>query len=137
MAGEQSLVVTGLEALAKQLPFTALGIDSDNDSVFINDSLMRYCADRGIEFTRSRAYRKNDQAWVEQKNGAVIRRSLGHERYSGTGGGADHSSPARSDETVRELFPALVQADGENTQRLSGDQALQSAGHALRAGNPA
>ena len=44
---------------------------------------MRYCADRGIEFTRSRAYRKNDQAWVEQKNGAVIRRFLGHERYSG------------------------------------------------------
>ena len=66
----------------RHLPFTALGIDSDNDSVFINDSL-RYCADRGIEFTRSRAYRKNDQAWVEQKNGAVIRRFLGHERYSG------------------------------------------------------
>ena len=83
MAREQSLVVTGLEAIAKQLPFTVLGIDSDNDSVFINDSLMRYCADRGIEFTRSRAYRKNDQAWVEQKNGAVIRRFLGHERYSG------------------------------------------------------
>ncbi|CAI8005486.1 Uncharacterized protein y4rM [Geodia barretti] len=59
-----------MEALAKQLPFTALGIDSDNDSVFINDSLMRYCADRGIEFTRSRANRKNDQAWVEQKNGS-------------------------------------------------------------------
>ena len=83
LAREQSLVVTGLEAIAKQLPFTVLGIDSDNDSVFINDSLMQYCADRGIEFTRSRAYRKNDQAWVEQKNGAVIRRFLGHERYSG------------------------------------------------------
>ena len=52
-------------------------------SVFINDTLTQYCADRGIEFTRSRAYRKNDQAWVEQKNGAVIRRFLGHERYSG------------------------------------------------------
>ena len=83
LAREQSLVVTGLEAIAKQLPFPVLGIDSDNDSVFINDTLMRFCADRGIEFTRSRAYRKNDQAWVEQKNGAVIRRFLGHERYSG------------------------------------------------------
>ena len=83
MAREQSLVVTGLEAIAKQLPFTVLGIDSDNDSVFINDTLTQYCADRSIEFTRSRAYRKNDQAWVEQKNGAVIRRFLGHERYSG------------------------------------------------------
>ena len=83
LAREQSLVVTGLEAIAKQLPFTVLGIDSDNDSVFINDTLTQYCADRGIEFTRSRAYRKNDQACVEQKNGAVIRRFLGHERYSG------------------------------------------------------
>ena len=56
----QSLVVQGLEAIAGQLPFSVLGIDSDNDSVFINQTLMEYCADRGIEFTRSRAYRKND-----------------------------------------------------------------------------
>ena len=83
LAREQNLVVAGLEAIAKQLPFPVLGIASDNDSVFINDTLTGYCADRGIEFTRSRAYRKNDQAWVEQKNGAVIRRFLGHERYSG------------------------------------------------------
>ena len=62
LAREQYLVVTGLEAIAKQLPFPVLGIDSDNDSVFINDTLTQYCADRGIEFTRSRAYRKNDQA---------------------------------------------------------------------------
>ena len=83
LAREQSLVVAGLEAIAKQLPYPVLGIDSDNDSVFINGTLTEYCADRRIEFTRSRAYRKNDQAWVEQKNGAVIRRFLGHERYSG------------------------------------------------------
>ena len=88
LAREQSLVVAGLEAIAGQLPFPVLGIDSDkcrvgNDSVFINDTLTQYCADRGIELTRSRAYRKNDQAWVEQKNGAVIRRFLGHERYTG------------------------------------------------------
>ena len=83
LAREQSLVVAGLEAIAAQLPFPVLGIDSDNDSVFINDTLTQYCTNRGIEFTRSRAYRKNDQAWVEQKNGAVIRRFLGHERYSG------------------------------------------------------
>lgn len=83
LAREQNLVVAGLEAIAKQLPFPVLGIDSDNDSVFINDTLTGYCADRGIEFTRSRAYRKNDQAWVEQKNGAVISRFLDHERYSG------------------------------------------------------
>ena len=83
LAREQSLVVAELEAIAKRLPFPVLGINSDNDSVFINDTLTQYCADRGIEFTRSRAYRKNDQAWIEQKKGAVIRRFLGHDRYSG------------------------------------------------------
>ena len=83
LAREQSLVVAGLEAIAGQLPFPVLGIDSDNDTVFINDTPTGYCAQRSIEFTRSRAYPKNDQAWVEQKNGAVIRRFLGHERYSG------------------------------------------------------
>ena len=69
-------------AIAQWWPFPIRGIDSDNDGAFINDTLTEYCADRSIEFTRSRAYRKNDQAWVEQKNGAVIRRFLGQERYS-------------------------------------------------------
>ena len=45
--------------------------------------MVGYSEDRDIEFTRSRAYRKNDQAWIEQKNGSVIRRFVGHERYSG------------------------------------------------------
>ena len=62
LAREQSLVIEGLEAIAKQLPFPVLGIDSDNDSVFINQTLMEYCAGRGIEFTRSGAYRKNNRA---------------------------------------------------------------------------
>ena len=70
LAREQSLVVEGLEAIGQRLPFPVLGIDSDNDSVFINETLVQYCADRGIEFTRSRAYRSNDQAWIEQKNGS-------------------------------------------------------------------
>ncbi len=96
LAREQNLVVAGLEAIAKQLPFPVLGIDSDNDSVFINDMLTRYCVDRGIEFTRSRAYRKNDQAWVEQKNGAVIRRFLGHEAIQPAGHALRPGDPARS-----------------------------------------
>ena len=62
---------------------TVLGIDSDNDGAFINETLIEYCADRGIEFTRSRVYRSNDQAFIEQKNGSVVRRFVGHERYSG------------------------------------------------------
>ena len=65
LAREQSLVVAGLEAIGRQLPFPVKGIDSDNDSVFINDTLTnetltQYCAERSIEFTRSRPYRRND-----------------------------------------------------------------------------
>ena len=59
------------------------GIDSDNDSAFINETLLTYCQQQKIEFTRSRAYQKNDQAWIEQKNGAVVRRFVGYERYTG------------------------------------------------------
>jgi hypothetical protein len=83
LAREQSLVVAGLEAIDRQLPIPTLGIDSDNDSAFINETLIGYCERKPIEFTRSRAYRKNDQAWIEQKNGAVVRRFVDHERYAG------------------------------------------------------
>ena len=76
-------MVEGLEAIAGQLPFSVLGIDSDNDGAFINDTPVQYCVKRAIEFTRSRAYRKNDQAWIEQKNGSSVRRFTGHDRYSG------------------------------------------------------
>jgi hypothetical protein len=80
---EQSLVVEGLEFLRRQFPIPIVGIDSDNDSAFINDTLVSYCKRERIEFTRSRPYHKNDQAWIEQKNGAVIRKFAGHERFSG------------------------------------------------------
>ena len=81
LACEQSLVVEGLEAISGVFPVPVRGIDSDNDSVFINETLVGYCEERDIEFTRSRAYRKNDQAWIEHKNGSVIRRFVGHERH--------------------------------------------------------
>ena len=83
LAREQSLVVSGLEAISRVFPVPVRGIDSDNDSVFINETPVGYCEENEIEFTRSRAYRKNDQAWIEQKNGSVIRRFVGHERHSG------------------------------------------------------
>jgi hypothetical protein len=83
LAREQSLIAEGLEAMFAQIPFPVLGVDSDNDSAFINDTLLGFCRTNHVEFTRSRAYHKNDQAWVEQKNGAVIRRLVGYERFSG------------------------------------------------------
>ena len=83
VAREQTLVVEALEALQCQLPIPLLGIDTDNDGVFINESLIKYCESHDMEFTRSRAYLKNDQAWIEQKNGAVVRRFVGHQRLKG------------------------------------------------------
>src|SRR5205085_8475797 len=83
VAREQSLVVEGLEVIRCQFPVPILGIDSDNDSAFINDTLLAYCRDQRLAFTRSRAYQKNDQAWIEQKNGAVVRRFVGYARLVG------------------------------------------------------
>jgi len=51
---EQSLVVEGLKRIQKQMPVPVLGIDSDNDGAFINDTLASYCEQQGIIFTRSR-----------------------------------------------------------------------------------
>lgn len=83
LAREQTLVVEGLEVIRRQLPVPMRGIDSDNDSAFINDTLLSYCHNQQVEFTRSRPYQKNDQAWIEQKNGAVVRRFVGYERLVG------------------------------------------------------
>jgi hypothetical protein len=80
---EQSLVVEGISAVARVVPFTLRGLDTDNDSAFMNETLQHYCRQHRIEWTRSRAYRKNDQAWVDQKNGAVVRRLAGYGRLSG------------------------------------------------------
>jgi hypothetical protein len=67
--------------MRQRLPFPLLGIDSDNGSEFINDLLYRYCLDEKITFTRSRPYKKNDQAHVEQKNWFVVRHTVGYDRW--------------------------------------------------------
>ena len=80
---EQMLIVGAFEQVAGVLPFAMLGVDSDNDSAFMSESVFDYCKGRGLVQTRSRAYKKNDQAWVEQKNGSVVRRLVGYGRLSG------------------------------------------------------
>ena len=67
--------------MRQRLPFPLLGIDLDNGSEFINGLLYRYCLDEKIMFTRSRPYRKNDQAHVEQKNWSVVRHTVGYDRW--------------------------------------------------------
>src|SRR5688572_28578645 len=75
---EGSLVVETLERIRLSLPFALRALNVDNGSEFVNDRLIEYCLSHGIELTRSRPYRKNDQAWIEQKNGASVRKLLGY-----------------------------------------------------------
>lgn len=82
-AREQTLVIEGFAQVRAVLPFPLLGVNSDNDSAFINDTVVDFCHANALQFTRARPYRKNDQAWVEQKNGAVVRRLVGYGRLEG------------------------------------------------------
>jgi len=72
----------GVHRVRQRLPMPLLGLDSDNGSEFINQSLYNYCRQGGITFTRSRAWKKNDSAHVEQKNGAVVRQLIGYDRFA-------------------------------------------------------
>ncbi len=76
----QEAVRDALQTMRSNLPFALRGIDSDNGSEFINDLLYRYCLNNRITFTRSRPYKKNDQAHVEQKNWSVVRHTIGYDR---------------------------------------------------------
>jgi hypothetical protein len=78
----QQRVGTGIHHIRERLPFLLLGLDSDNGSEFINQDLARWCHREGITFTRSRPYKKNDNCFVEQKNGNIVRRIIGRDRYS-------------------------------------------------------
>jgi hypothetical protein len=65
LAREQSLVAEGLDVIGPRFPVPVRGLDTDNDGAFINETLREYCQRHKIEFTRSRPYHKNDQAWIE------------------------------------------------------------------------
>src|SRR5215472_8608435 len=77
------LVIEALAAARELFPFPLRGVDFDNDGAFMNDPVVDWCRAQGLEVTRSRAYRKNDQAWVEQKNGSIVRRLVGYGRFEG------------------------------------------------------
>jgi transposase InsO family protein len=78
----QQRVGTGVHWVRQRLPFALAEIHTDNGGEFINDLLYPWCMREGIRFTRGRAYKKNDQAYVEQRNWSVPRRLIGYDRYS-------------------------------------------------------
>ncbi len=81
MGKTQRAVHGALEEIRGRLPFPLLGIDFDNGPEFLNDHLIRYCQAEKITYTRCRAYHKNDQAHIEQKNWSVVRQFVGYDRY--------------------------------------------------------
>lgn len=70
-------------AIEKTLPFELKGFDCDNGSEFLNHHLLRYFQERikPVQFTRSRPYKKNDNAHVEQKNWTHVRQLFGYDRF--------------------------------------------------------
>ncbi len=76
-------VIQALDQVRLLLPVPLLGLDTDNGSEFLNYPLLEYCARAEITFTRGRAYRKNDQCYVEQKNGSIVRQIVGYDRFAG------------------------------------------------------
>ena len=136
---EQRLLTEVLGELRKLLPFPCFGFDTDNDSVFMNETVRDYCQAAGVEFTRCRPYRKNDQAWVEQKEwrGGTSDRRLS--AVSRLGSCSDAGAVVCGHAAVRELLPAFVQTGGEDTRRCKGPQALSPASNTVsaHAGRPA
>jgi len=76
-------VVQAVRQVRRLLPFPLLGFDSDNGHEFINFELVAYCEQEQITFTRGRVANKNDQCFIEQKNGSIVRQLVGYDRFEG------------------------------------------------------
>ena len=79
----QDAVIQALTSARRLLPFPLLGLDTDNGGEFINAAVLAYCAESEISFTRGRVANSNDQCFVEQKNGSIVRQLVGYDRYAG------------------------------------------------------
>ncbi|SMX85187.1 Integrase core domain-containing protein [Brevibacterium sp. 239c] len=74
-------ILAGLKTAAREIPFQITGLDFDNGSEFLNQYVIEWAGSKGIYFTRSRPYKKNDQATIESKNNHVVRRYGFYYRY--------------------------------------------------------
>jgi len=92
-------VGTAVHHVRQRLPFTMHSLHTDNGAEFLNHLLYGWCRQEGIAFTRGRSYRKNDQAYVEQRNWLTVRRAVGYDRLAG--------KPAYA--LLGQLYPLLCQ----------------------------
>lgn len=75
-------VGTGVHLIRQRLPMPLRALHTDNGGEFLNHILVPWCRRERIHFTRGRPWRKNDQAYAEQKNWAIVRRLIGYDRYT-------------------------------------------------------
>lgn len=80
----QQATKEGMEAIRVRVPFRIKEVHPDNDRGMLNDLLWRYCRNAKIRVSRSRPYRKNDNAWVEQRNWTHVRKVVGYQRLDTT-----------------------------------------------------
>ncbi|HEY5122512.1 MAG TPA: integrase [Ignavibacteria bacterium] len=76
-------VLQAIKSIEEELPFKILGFDSDNGNEFLNWRLLKYFKKRKrpVSYTRSRPYKKNDNAHIEEKNWTIIRQYLDYKRF--------------------------------------------------------
>jgi hypothetical protein len=74
--------VEAIEDIRASFPVPVKGIDTDNGAEFINWHLKGWCESHSVTFTRGRQYHKNDNAFVEQKNGDIVRKAAGYGRFA-------------------------------------------------------
>jgi len=74
-------ILGALKAGVEQIPFEVTGLDFDNGSEFLNHAVIKWAGEREIFFTRSRPYKKNDQATIESKNNHLVRKYGFYYRY--------------------------------------------------------
>ena len=109
----------GIQAVRRQLPFPLLGIDCDSGGEFINHHLYADCLEQRITFTRSRPFRKNDQAYVEQKNWSGVRQVVG---YPGRTPGRCDRYDLHRPSPVGQLLPARDEAPEQDQDRHQAAQ---------------
>ena len=128
---ESGLVVRAMERARNLFPWLIRGADFDNDSAFMNDVVVPWCRTQKIEVTRSRAYKKNDQAFVEQKNGAVVRRLVGYGRFDGVETTRVLERLYAASRLHTNFFQPSFKLKDKLTRGRESDQALLCSGHAL------
>jgi hypothetical protein len=124
-------VVQTLDRIRVGLHFALRAVDVDNGTEFVNDRLIEYCLGLGIELTRSRLYRKNDQTWIEQKNGAIVRKLLGYRRFEGLAAARAITRLYAASRLFRQLLPALVQIGDQASGRRARLQTIPSTTNTL------